>query len=154
MFLSPIALLCSRKFCFSTGAQIFKKIFSESFFFTELCFQEFLEFSIECMVHISEIQLSFRISGNFSWTFLYHLPLFPIFERFGWMESARCFATTTTSNNNWFYEQNDCSARESRFLVHFFDVHCTTTTWNLPMRRFMEDVDIRKQIFRSLFEHG
>ena len=56
MFLSPIALLCSRKFCFSTGAQIFKKIFSESVFFIELCFREFLEFSIECMVHISEIQ--------------------------------------------------------------------------------------------------
>ena len=56
MFLSPTALLCSRKFCFSTGAQIFKKIFSESFFFIELCFREFVEFSIECMVHISEIQ--------------------------------------------------------------------------------------------------
>ena len=25
---------------------------------------------------------------------------------------------------NWFYEQNNCS----RFLVHFFDVYCTTTT--------------------------
>ena len=56
MFLSPTALLCSRKFCFSTGAQIFKNFFSESFFFIELCFREFLEFSIECMVHISEIQ--------------------------------------------------------------------------------------------------
>ena len=31
--------------------------------------------------------------------------------------------------NNWFYEQNNCSARASCFLVHFFDVHCTTTTW-------------------------
>ena len=30
---------------------------------------------------------------------------------------------------NWFYEQNNCSARASRFLVHFFDVYCTTTTW-------------------------
>ena len=30
--------------------------------------------------------------------------------------------------NNWFYEQNNSSARASRFLVHFFDVHCTTTT--------------------------
>ena len=56
MFLSPTALLCSRKFCFSMGVQIFKKNFSESFFFIELCFREFLEFSIECMVHISEIQ--------------------------------------------------------------------------------------------------
>ena len=35
--------------------------------------------------------------------------------------------------------QNNCSARASRFLVHFFDVRCTTTTWSLPMRRFMED---------------
>ena len=41
-----------------------------------------------------------------------------------------------------------------RILVHFFDVHCTTTTWNLPMRRFMEDVDKRRQISLSLFEHG
>ena len=31
--------------------------------------------------------------------------------------------------NNWFYEQNNCSTRASRFLVNFFDVHCTTTTW-------------------------
>ena len=36
----------------------------------------------------------------------------------------------------------------------FFDVHCTTTTWNLPRRRFMEHVDIRRQMFVSLFEHG
>ena len=55
---------------------------------------------------------------------------------------------------NWFYEQNNCSARASRFLVHFFDVYCTTTTWNLPMRRLTEDVDILRQIFPSLFEHG
>ena len=35
------------------------------------------------------------------------------------------------------------TVRASRFLVHFFDVHqCTTTTWNIPMRRFMEDMDI------------
>ena len=55
--------------------------------------------------------------------------------------------------NNWFYEKNNGSTRASR-LVHFFDVHCTTTTWNLPMRRFMEDVDIRGQVFLSLLEHG
>ena len=154
MFLSPIALLCSRNFCFSTGAQILKKKFSESFVFHWTLLPGISR--IFDWMHGSHLgnSKSFGISGNFSWKFLYHLPLFPIFERFGWMESARCFATTTTSNNNWFYEQNDCSARESRFLAHFFDVHCTTTTWNLPMRRFMEDVDIRKQIFRSLFEHG
>ena len=29
---------------------------------------------------------------------------------------------------NWFYEQKNCSTRASRFLVYFFDVHCTTTT--------------------------
>ena len=50
------------------------------------------------------------------------------------------------------YEKNNCSAGASRFLVHSFDVHCTTTT-NFPMRRFMEDVDILRQIFPSLFEH-
>ena len=54
----------------------------------------------------------------------------------------------------WFYEQNNNSARASRFFLHFFDDHCTTTRWNLPMRRFVEDVDIRRQIFISLFEHG
>ena len=43
--------------------------------------------------------------------------------------------TTATSKNNWFYEQNNSSARASRFLVHFFDVHCTTTTWNLLVWR-------------------
>ena len=32
-------------------------------------------------------------------------------------------------------DQNNSSARASRFLVHFFDVHCTTTTWNLLRRR-------------------
>ena len=42
-------------------------------------------------------------------------------------------------------KQQLCTRRASRFLVHFFDVHCTTTTWNLPMRRFMEDVDILRQ---------
>ena len=30
--------------------------------------------------------------------------------------------------NNRFDDQNNSSARASRFLVHFFDVHCTTTT--------------------------
>ena len=44
--------------------------------------------------------------------------------------------------NNWFYEQNNCSARASRFLVQF-DVHYKNTTRNLPMRRFMEDMDIQ-----------
>ena len=52
-----------------------------------------------------------------------------------------------------FMRKNNGSTRASR-LVHFFDVHCTTTTWNLPMRRFMEDVDIRGQVFLSLLEHG
>ena len=29
---------------------------------------------------------------------------------------------------NWFYEHNNSSARTSRYLVHFFDVHRTVTT--------------------------
>ena len=36
---------------------------------------------------------------------------------------------TTTSKNNRFYEQNNSSAHASRFLLHFFDVHYTTTKW-------------------------
>ena len=39
---------------------------------------------------------------------------------------------TTTSKNNWFYEQNNRSAHASRFLVHSFDVHCTTTICKTP----------------------
>ena len=42
--------------------------------------------------------------------------------------------------------------RASYFLVHFFDVHCTTTTWNLLIWRFMKDMDIRRRIFFPLFE--
>ena len=30
--------------------------------------------------------------------------------------------------NQLFYEQNNSSARASHCLVHFFDIHCTTTT--------------------------
>ena len=40
--------------------------------------------------------------------------------------------------NNRFNDQNNSSARASRFLVHFFDIHCTTP----PTLTFMEDVDI------------
>ena len=38
--------------------------------------------------------------------------------------------------NDWVYEQNNCSARASRFLIHFFDVYCTTTTWKPPNATF------------------
>ena len=53
---------------------------------------------------------------------------------------------------NRFNDQNNSSAHASRFLVHFFDVHWMTTTWNLLICRFMEDVDIWRQIFLPLFE--
>ena len=49
--------------------------------------------------------------------------------------------------DNWFYEQYNSSARASRF----FDAHCTTMTWNLQMRRFAEDVNIRRRIFLPRF---
>ena len=55
-------------------------------------------------------------------------------------------------NNNRFNDQNNSSARESRCLVHFFEVHCTTTTWNLLIWRFMEDVNILRRISLHLFE--
>ena len=54
--------------------------------------------------------------------------------------------------NKRFSDQNNTSARASRFLVHFFDVHCTTTTWIFLIWRFMEDVDMRRRIFLPLFE--
>ena len=52
----------------------------------------------------------------------------------------------------WFQEQNNSSARASSFLVHFFDVHYTTTTWNLLIRRPVEGVNIRRRIFQAIFE--
>ena len=53
--------------------------------------------------------------------------------------------------NNRFNDQNNSSARASRSLVHFFDVHCTTTTWNLLTCRFMENENLRRRIFLPLF---
>ena len=40
------------------------------------------------------------------------------------------------------------AARASSFLVHFFDVDCTTMKWNI--RRFIEKVNIRRQILLFL----
>ena len=57
-----------------------------------------------------------------------------------------------TSKYNLWYEQNNSSARASRFLVHFFDIHCTSTTWHFLMRRFMGDVNTKRGVFLSLFE--
>ena len=37
------------------------------------------------------------------------------------------------------------------FLVHFFDVHCTTTTGNFLMQLIMEDVNTRGRILDLLF---
>ena len=51
-----------------------------------------------------------------------------------------------------FNDKNKSSARASRFEVHFFDVHCTTTTWNLLIWRYMEDVDILRRISLHLLE--
>ena len=53
---------------------------------------------------------------------------------------------------NRFNDQNNSSARVSRFLVHFFDVHCTTKTWNILICRFMENENLRRRIFLPLFE--
>ena len=59
--------------------------------------------------------------------------------------------TTTTWKNNWFYKQNNSSARASRFLVHtlyFFDVHYATTVYGVKLPdAFMEDVNTRRRIF-------
>ena len=50
----------------------------------------------------------------------------------------------------WRRRRHNSSARASRFLEHFLDVHCMTTTWNLRIWPFMEDVDIRQRIFLAL----
>ena len=47
-------------------------------------------------------------------------------------------------------DQNNSSARVSRFSVHFFDVYCTTTTWNFLICRFMEHTT--RNFFLSLKE--
>ena len=62
--------------------------------------------------------------------------------------------TTTKTSKNSYFQQNNSFARAWIFFVHFFDDYCTTTTWNLLMRRFLEDVDMRWSIFLSLFEPG
>ena len=54
--------------------------------------------------------------------------------------------------NNRFNDRNNSSAHASRFLVRFFDVHCTTTTWDLLIWRSLEDVDILRRISLHLFE--
>ena len=153
MFLSPISLLCSRKFCFSTGAQILKKNFPKGFFFIELCFREFLEFSIECMVHISEIQHLSEFLETFPGHFCTICRCFQFSNVLVEWKAPVVLQRQQRQTTIGFMRKN-CSARASRILVHFFDVHCTNTTWNLPMRRFMEDVDIQRQNFPSLFEHG
>ena len=50
-----------------------------------------------------------------------------------------------------FNDQNNSSVRASRFLVHFFDVYYPTTTWNLLIWCFMDDVDILRRISLHLF---
>ena len=79
------------------------------------------------------------------------LPLMmPLPPALGWQDE-NCILGVSLSNydddhndnfkkNNRFNDQNNSSARAARFLVHFFDVHCTTLKWNLPMRCFMEDL--------------
>ena len=69
------------------------------------------------------------------------------------LEQLRRRPQRQLQKSNRFDDQKDSSARASRFLVHFFDVHSTTTTWNLLICRFMEDVNIRRRIFLPLFEH-
>ena len=57
--------------------------------------------------------------------------------------------------NNRFNDQNNSSARASRFLVHFFDVYCTTTTWNLLIWRLWRTwtyYDEFPFIFSSLYK--
>ena len=47
-------------------------------------------------------------------------------------------------------DQNNNFARVSCFSVHFFDVHCTTTTWHFLICRFMEHTT--RSFFLSLKE--
>ena len=68
-----------------------------------------------------------------------------------WATVARCKQLVLRRRRQLYNEQNNCSARASRFLVHFFDVYCATTTLNLLIWRFMDDVDRRRRIFLHLF---
>ena len=73
------------------------------------------------------------------------LCTWPRFESEGfWNSEVAC----------WCNKQNYSSARASRFLVHFFDVHCTTRNILHVIRRFKEDMNIRRRMFLSLFKAG
>ena len=48
---------------------------------------------------------------------------------------------------HWLNEKNNSYTLAARSLVHFFNIHSTTTKWNLSMRGFIEDVNTRRQIF-------
>ena len=47
------------------------------------------------------------------------------------LKQLRQWRRQQLQKNNRFNYQNNRSARASRSLVHFFDVYCKTTTWNL-----------------------
>ena len=60
-----------------------------------------------------------------------YFGLISFMEQFLFLYSLSNYDDDDDNDNaqkNWFYEQTNSSARASRFLVHFFDVHCTTTT--------------------------
>ena len=76
-------------------------------------------------------------------------------------ENRRCKSSRVTSplsndddndnvNKQLVLWENNSSTLASCFLVHFLDVYCLTTTWNLLMHHFMEDVNIRRRIFPFL----
>ena len=77
-------------------------------------------------------------------------------------EGRRRGLKLTGTLRNYDDDDNDNAKQKKQQLILWAkqqlcrstDVHCTTTMWNVPKRRFMEDVDIRQQIFLSLFEHG
>ena len=54
-----------------------------------------------------------------------------------------------SNNDDGFMSKQQLSTCTLFYWVHLFDVHYTTTTWNLLIWRFMEDVNIL-----SLFEAG
>ena len=64
----------------------FRKFLSGSLLPTQLCSRNFQNFRLNCS-HFGN-STAFGVSANFSWKFLYHLPLFPNFRKF-WLHRKR-----------------------------------------------------------------
>lgn len=91
--------------------------------------------------HLNSLSITWLVNSGFFTQKLhrsYSINLFFIVPLF-------CQMLATTSENNWFCKQYNSSARASHISLMSPTNHCTYATWNLQVRRFMEDVNIRRR---------